>query len=48
MSTMLFSKSKRFWPILSWRVTLFTGLVSCLALSGYAASMTGWSNFSLT
>ncbi|OEF87277.1 FecCD family ABC transporter permease [Vibrio splendidus] len=48
MSTMLFSKSKRFWPILSWRVILFTALVSCLALSGYAASMTGWSNFSLT
>ncbi|WP_114634942.1 FecCD family ABC transporter permease [Vibrio splendidus] len=48
MSTMLFSKSKKFWPILSWRVTLFTAFVSCLALSGYAASMTGWSNFSLT
>ncbi|URM16100.1 iron chelate uptake ABC transporter family permease subunit [Vibrio splendidus] len=48
MSTMLFSKSNRFWPILSWRVILFTALVSCLALSGYAASMTGWSNFSLT
>ncbi|MEZ8722471.1 FecCD family ABC transporter permease [Vibrio pomeroyi] len=48
MSTMLFSKSKRFWPILSWRVTLFTAVVSSLALSGYAASMTGWSNFSLT
>lgn len=48
MSTMSFSKSKRSWPILSWRVTLFTAFVSCLALFGYAASMTGWSNFSLT
>ncbi|MGF1752791.1 iron chelate uptake ABC transporter family permease subunit [Vibrio makurazakiensis] len=31
-----------------WRVTLFTLLVSSLAVSGYMASMLGWSNFSLT
>ncbi|WP_443088690.1 FecCD family ABC transporter permease [Vibrio sp. Makdt] len=35
-------------PILPWRVTVFTLSVLCLMLSGYAASMLGWSNFSLT
>ncbi|WP_413466698.1 FecCD family ABC transporter permease [Photobacterium sp.] len=31
-----------------WRVALFTVSVSILAMSGYMASMLGWSNFSLT
>ncbi|WP_157940823.1 iron chelate uptake ABC transporter family permease subunit, partial [Vibrio lentus] len=48
MSTMLFSTGKRSLSVLSLRATLFTILVSCLALSGYVASMVGWSNFSLT
>ncbi|MFA0678522.1 iron chelate uptake ABC transporter family permease subunit, partial [Vibrio sp. 10N.222.51.A6] len=55
MSSMLLSRGKRrslivSWltVLVSWRVTLFTALVSCLTMSGYLASMLGWSNFSLT
>lgn len=53
MSSLLLSGSKldiknQRQSILQWRRLLFTMLVSSLALSGYMASMLGWSNFSLT
>ena len=48
MRTILISTGKSKLPILPWRATVFTLSVCCLMLSGYAASMLGWSNFSLT
>ena len=48
MITILTSSGTRKLTILPWRATLFTLSVLCLMLSGYAASMLGWSNFSLT
>lgn len=48
MRTILTSSGKRNLTILPWRATVFTLSVLCLMLSGYAASMLGWSNFSLT
>ncbi|MDA0154447.1 iron chelate uptake ABC transporter family permease subunit [Vibrio sp. Makdt] len=48
MRTISISSGMRNLPILPWRVTVFTLSVLCLMLSGYAASMLGWSNFSLT
>lgn len=49
MSAFLLSDvKKQRLPIFPWRVMLFTILVLNLVLSGYMASMLGWSNFSLT
>ena len=48
MRAMLISRSERNLPMFPWRAAEFTLLVLCLTLSGYAASMLGWSNFSLT
>lgn len=48
MRTILTSSGKRNLTILPWRATVFTLSVLCLMLSGYAASMLGWSNFSLS
>lgn len=48
MRTILTSSGKRNLTILPWRATVFALSVLCLMLSGYAASMLGWSNFSLT
>lgn len=48
MRAMLISRSERNLPMFPWRAAVFTLLVLCLMLSGYAASMLGWSSFSLT
>ncbi|MEZ9233313.1 FecCD family ABC transporter permease [Vibrio amylolyticus] len=48
MSTLLLSKNKHCLPLIHWRVLLFITLVSSLTMSGYMASMLGWSNFTIT